>query len=84
MFYSTTVVVYHVYFSRSSLFRGAQSTLICVAVSNFVYFYTFNALKRWAYIGGGHTNRGPKSSSTLRDLMFACAAGILNTIFISL
>ena len=63
-------------FSRSTLFRGAQSTLICVAVSNFVYFYTFHGLKGWTQqFYRGSTSSHSKSASTLRDLTFACAAG---------
>ena len=68
--------IYKIY--RSSLFRGAQSTLICVAVSNFVYFYAFNALKRWSFIGVDVGRTGQKSSNAIRDLLFACSAGIEN------
>lgn len=64
----------------SSLFRGAQSTLICVAVSNFVYFYAFNALKRWSLIGVDLNQNGQKSSNAIRDLFFACSAGVANVL----
>ena len=49
-----------------TLFRGGRSTLLSVAVSNFVYFYSFHGLKLLT---------GAKGSSALRDLLFACTAG---------
>jgi hypothetical protein len=52
---------------RASLFRGASSTLESVAVSNFVYFYTFHGLKKLAG-ASAQQNAG-------KDLVFACVAG---------
>jgi hypothetical protein len=54
-------------FTRLSLFRGGSSTLQAVAVSNFVYFYTFHGLKKMAGIQG--------KQSAVKDLISACIAG---------
>jgi len=54
-----------------TLFRGGQSTLLSVAVSNFVYFYSFHGLKRLNTIRG---------QSALKDLLYACAAGCMNVL----
>jgi len=53
-------------FFRWSLFRGTESTLQAVAVSNFVYFYLFHGLKRLS---------GQEAQSAGGDVIFACAAG---------
>ena len=50
-----------------TLFRGGQSTLVSVAVSNFVYFYSFHGLKKL---------NDTKNQSALKDLLFACTAGM--------
>ena len=49
-----------------TLFRGGQSTLVSVAVSNFVYFYSFHGLKKLS---------ANKNQTALKDLLFACTAG---------
>ena len=49
------------------MYRGAKSTLQAVAVSNFIYFYTFHGLKR--LLGA----QGKQTATT--DLTFACVAG---------
>ena len=54
-----------------TLFRGGQSTLISVAVSNFIYFYTFHGLK---------TTLGAKNQKAVKDLMLACVAGCVNVL----
>eukprot|EP00094_Tigriopus_californicus_P007757 TCALIF_07470-PA protein Name:"Similar to SLC25A17 Peroxisomal membrane protein PMP34 (Homo sapiens)" AED:0.02 eAED:0.02 QI:172/0.8/0.5/1/0.8/0.83/6/663/305 len=54
-----------------SLFHGAHSTITCVAVSNFIYFYTFHGLKQILV--------GPNAKqSASKDLVFACLSGALN------
>ena len=50
----------------TTLFRGAGSTIQCVAASNFIYFYTFHGLKKWL---------SRDTPSALTDLLFACVAG---------
>ena len=50
----------------TTLFRGAGSTIQCVAASNFIYFYTFHGLKKWL---------SKDTPSALTDLLFACVAG---------
>ena len=50
----------------ATLFRGAGSTIQCVAASNFIYFYTFHGLKKWL---------SKDTPSALTDLLFACVAG---------
>ena len=50
----------------TTLFRGGQSTLLSVAVSNFLYFYSFHGLK---------TLTGAKNQKAVKDLLFACVAG---------
>jgi len=52
------------------VYKGGSSTCFCIAVSNFVYFYSFHALK---------TTR-KKDQSPLSDLFFACVAGCLNVL----
>jgi len=49
-----------------TLYRGCQSTLISISVSNFVYFYSFHGLKKWS---------GGDSQTAVKDLLFACTAG---------
>ena len=51
-----------------TLYRGCQSTLLSISISNFVYFYSFHGLK--AVTGAG-------SQNALKDLLFACTAGSL-------
>lgn len=52
-----------------ALFHGASSTILCVAVSNFIYFYTFHGLKQILV--------GPNAKqSASKDLVFACLSGL--------
>jgi len=53
-------------FSKS-LFRGGLSTIQCIAISNFIYFYTFHGLKRTISSAG--------NQSAKKDLLFAFLAG---------
>jgi len=55
-----------------TLYRGCQSTVCAVSISNFVYFYSFHGLKRLA--------GSPGQQSALRDLLFACCAGSINVL----
>ena len=50
-----------------TMFRGGRSTLLSVSVSNFVYFYSFHGLKLLT---------GAKGQNALKDLLFACVAGL--------
>ncbi|CAG7726019.1 unnamed protein product [Allacma fusca] len=54
-----------------TLYRGLKPTLQSLCVSNFVYFYTFHALKRL---------RPSTESSALRDLLFGSVAGVINVL----
>jgi len=54
-----------------TLYRGCQSTMISISVSNFVYFYSFHGLKKWS---------GSASQTALKDLVYACIAGCINVI----
>jgi len=54
-----------------TLFRGGKSTLISVAVSNFIYFYSFHGLK---------TLSGSNKQNALQDLLYACSAGVINVL----
>ena len=54
----------------SSLFRGGQATLLSVAASNFVYFYSFHGLKA----------AGPGEAGAGRDLLFSLLAGCCNVL----
>jgi len=56
----------------STLYRGCQSTVTAVSISNFVYFYSFHGLKRIMGASG--------QQSALRDLLFACCAGCINVL----
>ncbi|CAH2239319.1 jg6883 [Pararge aegeria aegeria] len=56
-----------------SLYRGLCPVLQSLSVSNFVYFYTFHALRRAASSG----------SSAIRDLMFGMLAGTVNVLLTS-
>jgi len=56
----------------STLYRGCQSTVTAVSISNFVYFYSFHGLKRLTGSSG--------QQSALRDLLFACCAGCINVL----
>lgn len=55
-----------------SLYRGLSPVLQSLSISNFVYFYTFHALKRTAV-----------KSSAIQDLMFGIVAGSINVILTS-
>lgn len=55
-----------------SLYRGLAPVLQSLSVSNFVYFYTFHALRRTA-----------SKSSALQDLMFGITAGSINVLLTS-
>jgi len=54
-----------------TLFRGGKSTLISVAVSNFIYFYSFHGLK---------TLSGSSKQNAIEDLLYACSAGVINVL----
>jgi len=54
-----------------TLFRGSQSTILSVSISNFVSFYSFHGLKRVT---------GVASQTALKDLLFACTAGCINVL----
>jgi len=54
-----------------TLYRGGQSTMLSVSISNFVYFYSFHGLKRVA---------GVANQTALKDLFFACTAGCINVL----
>jgi len=54
-----------------TLYRGCQSTLLSISVSNFVYFYSFHGLKKVT---------GAGSQTALKDLLFACTAGCINVL----
>ncbi|XP_013865582.1 peroxisomal membrane protein PMP34 [Austrofundulus limnaeus] len=56
-----------------SLYRGWFPVISSLCCSNFVYFYTFNALKKAAASGPGK----PRPS---RDLLMGIAAGVVNVI----
>ncbi|XP_026499222.1 peroxisomal membrane protein PMP34 [Vanessa tameamea] len=56
-----------------SLYRGLYPVLQSLSISNFVYFYTFHALRRAAM----------NSTSALRDLMFGMLAGSINVLLTS-
>ncbi|XP_072947523.1 peroxisomal membrane protein PMP34 [Epargyreus clarus] len=56
-----------------SLYRGLAPVLQSLSVSNFVYFYTFHALRRAA----------SDNTSALRDLMFGVLAGSINVLMTS-
>ncbi|KAG6444855.1 peroxisomal membrane protein PMP34 [Manduca sexta] len=56
-----------------SLYRGLSPVLQSLSVSNFVYFYSFHALRKLS----------PKPTSALQDLMFGIIAGSINVILTS-
>ncbi|XP_034658834.1 peroxisomal membrane protein PMP34 [Drosophila subobscura] len=57
-----------------SLYRGLGPVLQSLCISNFVYFYTFHALKTV-------TSNGARSQqSALKDLLLGCVAGVINTL----
>ncbi|XP_049874089.1 peroxisomal membrane protein PMP34 [Pectinophora gossypiella] len=56
-----------------SLYRGLTPVLQSLSVSNFVYFYTFHALRRSC----------AKNTSALQDLMFGIVAGSINVLITS-
>uniref|UniRef100_UPI0037E7134A peroxisomal membrane protein PMP34 n=1 Tax=Semicossyphus pulcher TaxID=241346 RepID=UPI0037E7134A len=56
-----------------SLYRGWLPVISSLCCSNFVYFYTFNTLKRLNASGAGK----PRPS---RDLLMGVAAGVVNVI----
>lgn len=56
-----------------SLYRGLAPVLQSLSISNFVYFYSFHALRRLS----------AKNKSALRDLMFGIIAGSINVIVTS-
>nr|XP_034831078.1 peroxisomal membrane protein PMP34 isoform X2 [Maniola hyperantus] len=56
-----------------SLYRGLCPVLQSLSASNFVYFYTFHALRRAT----------STSNSALRDLMFGMLAGSVNVLLTS-
>jgi adenine nucleotide transporter 17 len=55
----------------STLYRGLKPPLQSLCVSNFVYFYTFHALKRL---------RPSTESSAVKDLLFGSVAGVINVL----
>ena len=58
----------HCLFSRLSLYRGWFPVISSLCCSNFVYFYTFNTLKKLASAGPGRP--GPA-----RDLLMGVVSG---------
>lgn len=56
-----------------SLYRGWFPVISSLCCSNFVYFYTFNALKK-------ATATGPGSSRPGKDLLMGIVAGVTNVI----
>ncbi|KAM3598344.1 uncharacterized protein V6R79_016925 [Siganus canaliculatus] len=56
-----------------SLYRGWLPVISSLCCSNFVYFYTFNALKKMAAAGAAKPRPG-------RDLLMGIAAGVVNVI----
>ncbi|XP_028172525.1 peroxisomal membrane protein PMP34 [Ostrinia nubilalis] len=56
-----------------SLYRGLSPVLQSLSVSNFVYFYSFHALRNFA----------SKENSALKDLFFGIVAGSINVILTS-
>ncbi|CAH0729817.1 unnamed protein product, partial [Brenthis ino] len=56
-----------------SLYKGLCPVLQSLSVSNFVYFYTFHALRKVA----------TSNSSAMRDLMFGMLAGSINVLLTS-
>jgi solute carrier family 25 (peroxisomal adenine nucleotide transporter), member 17 len=56
-----------------SLYRGLSPVLQSLSVSNFVYFYSFHALRNYA----------SKDRSALKDLLFGIVAGSINVILTS-
>ncbi|XP_041830881.1 peroxisomal membrane protein PMP34 isoform X2 [Melanotaenia boesemani] len=56
-----------------SLYRGWFPVISSLCCSNFVYFYTFNALKK-------ATGAGPSKSSPGKDLLIGIVAGVANVI----
>ncbi|EDW78983.1 uncharacterized protein Dwil_GK11866 [Drosophila willistoni] len=55
-----------------ALYRGLGPVLQSLCISNFVYFYTFHALKAIA------SNGSPSQQSALKDLLLGCIAGVIN------
>lgn len=55
-----------------TLYRGLTPVLQSLSISNFVYFYTFHALRRTAI-----------KSSAIQDLMFGVIAGSINVVLTS-
>ena len=58
----------HCLFSRPSLYRGWFPVISSLCCSNFVYFYTFNTLKKLATAGPGRP--GPA-----KDLLMGVVSG---------
>ncbi|XP_030372001.1 peroxisomal membrane protein PMP34 [Scaptodrosophila lebanonensis] len=56
----------------ASLYRGLGPVLQSLCISNFVYFYTFHALKAVA------SNGSPAHQSAFKDLVLGSIAGIIN------
>lgn len=56
-----------------SLYRGLSPVLQSLSVSNFVYFYSFHALRNFA----------SKENSALKDLFFGIVAGSINVLLTS-
>lgn len=56
-----------------SLYRGLSPVLQSLSVSNFVYFYTFHALRKTF----------AKNTSAVQDLMFGIVAGSINVLITS-
>ncbi|XP_068193970.1 peroxisomal membrane protein PMP34 [Antennarius striatus] len=56
-----------------SLYRGWLPVISSLCCSNFVYFYTFNSLKKL-------TASGPGKSRPGKDLLMGIAAGVVNVI----
>lgn len=56
-----------------SLYRGWFPVISSLCCSNFVYFYTFNSLKKLATSGTGKSKPG-------KDLLMGIAAGVVNVL----
>lgn len=56
-----------------SLYRGWLPVISSLCCSNFVYFYTFNTLKRLSASGSGKSRPG-------KDLLMGVVAGVVNVI----
>lgn len=61
-----------------SFYQGLHAQIVCLACSNFVYFYTYNSFK---VINKVLT--GERTPSAVRNLVIASAAGVINVLMTS-